>query len=228
VNGAILLAAGRSLRMGGRDKTAADLAGVPVAAHALRAFAACPRIDTIVLVAGPANQALLQDLAAKYGGGKVAAVVPGGARRRDSVASGLAALPDAKLVVVHDAARPLVTGGMIERGIVLATTHGAAIASGPITDTIKQVALDARDPARVEYTIDRTRLRAAQTPQSFRRDLLQRAHATTDDDATDDAALVEALGEPVVLYDAGGPNPKITQPEDLAVIEALLRAQPAP
>ena len=225
INGAILLAAGRSQRMGGNDKTAAVLGGLAVAAHSLRAFAACAQINTIVLVAGPDNETLLRDLATEHGAGKVAAIVPGGARRRDSVGAGLAALPSADLVVVHDTARPLVTGAMITRGLTLAAEHGAAIASGPIADTIKQIAFGGSDPSPIVRTLDRTTLRAAQTPQVFRRDLLARAHAAHNDDATDDAALVEALGAPVVAFDAGAPNPKITQPADLPIVEALLQAR---
>ena len=134
---------------------------------------------------------------------------------------------------MHDTARPLVSDAMIRRGIELATTHGAAIVAGPVTDTIKQVQTTTEttspatnDTALIERTIDRAALRAAQTPQTFRLNLLQRAHAATDADATDDAALVEALGAPVYCYDADGPNPKITRPQDLPIVEALLRARP--
>ena len=238
--GAILLAGGRSARMGGIDKTTAALAGLPVVAHSLRAFAACGAIDHIVLVAGPDNRDVLARLAAGYGGGKVRAIPPGGARRRDSVAAGLAALPDVDLVAVHDTARPLVTDAMIRRGIDLAARHGAAVVAATVTDTIKQIgaptagddeACDgtAHAPARIERTIDRATLRAAQTPQTFRLDLLRRAHAAgtaldATAEATDDAALVEALPAPVFVYDAEAPNPKITRPQDLAIVEALLRA----
>ncbi len=225
--GAILLAGGRSARMGGIDKTTAALAGLPVVAHSLRAFAACGAIDHIVLVAGPENRDILARLADGYGGGKVHAIPPGGARRRDSVAAGLAALPDVDLVAVHDTARPLVTDAMIRRGIDLAARHGAAVVAAAVTDTIKQIGPPAAcdGPARIERTIDRATLRAAQTPQTFRLDLLRRAHAAgTTSEATDDAALVEALPAPVFVYDAEAPNPKITRPQDLAIVEALLRA----
>lgn len=217
---AVLLAGGRSTRMGGLDKTTAELAGRPVVSHALRTFAACAAIDAIVIVAGPDNESALQDLANRDGAGKVYAVARGGARRRDSVAAGLAALPAAQIVAVHDTARPLVTDAIIRRGIELARDHGAAIVAAPVTDTIKQI--DVGD-GRIERTIDRDSLRAAQTPQTFQLDLLRRAHAATNADASDDAALVEALGAPVYCYDAGGPNPKITRPEDLPIVEALLR-----
>ena len=213
--------------MGGIDKTTAALGGLPVAAYSLRAFAACPAIDHIVLVAGPENRESLARLGEEHGGGKVCAIPLGGARRRDSVAAGLAALPDADLVAVHDTARPLVTEAMIRDGIALAAAHGAAIVAGPVTDTIKQIApcADGPDgPARIERTIDRASLRAAQTPQTFRADLLRRAHAADPAaDASDDAALVEALPAPVFVYAAGAPNPKITRPEDLPIVAAILR-----
>ncbi len=225
--GAILLAGGRSARMGGTDKTTAALAGLPVVAYSLRAFAACTAIDHIVLVAGPENRDALALLGEEHGGGKVRAIPLGGARRRDSVAAGLAALPDADLVAVHDTARPLVTEAMIRDGVALAAAHGAAIVAAPVTDTIKQIAScdgGPNGPARIERTIDRGSLRAAQTPQTFRLDLLLRAHAADPTaDASDDAALVEALPAPVFLYAAEAPNPKITRPEDLPIIAALLR-----
>ncbi len=258
--GAILLAAGRSLRMSGAglpgdetpgDKTSADktsvdktsidktmleLAGLPVVAHALRAFVAADGIETVVLVCGESNRAALESVAEEHGGGKVAAIVRGGARRQDSVAIGLAALPEVELVAVHDAARPLVTRAMIERGLALAAEHGAAAAAARVTDTIKSVehddsGLDERDGAVFAAgTIDRSTLRAVQTPQTFRRDVLMRAHAEarahadTRRKATDDTMLVEAIGQRVVLYDAGGPNLKITTPDDVLVATALLAA----
>jgi 2-C-methyl-D-erythritol 4-phosphate cytidylyltransferase len=232
MNAAILLAAGQSTRMGGADKTLALLGGIPLIAHSLRAFAACDAIATIILVSGEHNAAQLADLAREFGAGRVGSIVPGGARRRDSVAAGLAALPEAGIVAVHDTARPLVTTQMIERGLQLAAQHGAAIVAEPVTDTIKQVALDEADATpndvrAVLGTIDRSTLRAAQTPQTFRRDLLARAHASGNDDATDDAALVEALGAAVVAFHTRTPNPKVTRPQDLIVVEALLAAQAA-
>ena len=110
--GAILLAAGSSQRMRGLDKTLAPLGGLPVAAHSLKAFAACPLIDEVVIVCAEANQDPIAELAAVWGGGKVVAIVRGGAQRRDSVAAGLQALGPVELVAVHDIARPLVTERM--------------------------------------------------------------------------------------------------------------------
>jgi 2-C-methyl-D-erythritol 4-phosphate cytidylyltransferase len=236
-NAALLLAAGRSERMAGHDKTTIPLAGRPLAAHALRTFAGSPDIHAIVIVAAPHNHDALRALADEYGRHKVTAVVLGGDRRQDSVQNGLAALvanglqpPD--LIVIHDAARPLVTTAMIERGLDLAAQHGAAVAAAPLHDTIKLIQSSTPDgSATVQRTIDRSTLRAAQTPQTFVWTLLQRAyeaHAHTGTDTgtvTDDAMLVEALGETVILYDTDTPNPKVTTPTDLAIVEALLQAQ---
>ena len=218
--GAILLAAGRSQRMRGVEKTLTLLGGLPVAAHSLRTFAACPAIDTIVIVSGPANHDSLVPLAAEHGAGKVAEVVPGGPRRQDSVACGLRALPPCDLVAVHDTARPFATRSIIENGLTLAHRHGAAVPALPLRDTVKE----SDDGRVVTRTLPRDRLWAVQTPQAFARDLLTRAHAAAAaaPDVSDDAMLVEALGVPVILYDGAAGNLKITTPEDLEIAEALL------
>ncbi|MEE9277179.1 MAG: 2-C-methyl-D-erythritol 4-phosphate cytidylyltransferase, partial [Dehalococcoidia bacterium] len=229
--GAIIVAAGRSQRMGGADKTLAPLAGLPATAHSLRAFADCAGVDAIVLVSGERNHDALMALAEEYGRGKVVAVVPGGAQRQDSVGEGLAALPPTEIVAVHDAARPLVTVAMIERGLALAEQHGAASAAVPARDTIKETRPLPDGTAEVVRTIDRSTLWTVQTPQVFRRDLLARAHAGAAANglkATDDAMLVESLGQPVVVYDVEGPNLKLTTPDDLTLAAALLLARPQP
>ena len=221
--GAILVGAGQSQRMGGVDKTIAPLAGRPVAAWALSAFVGCDRISAIVLVSGERNHEPLAALAAEAGG-KVVGVVPGGATRSDSVRAGLDCLTqqaEVDLVSVHDMARPLITAPDIERGLALAAEHGAAIAGAPVTDTIKTV----DDSEMIQSTLDRSALRAAQTPQTFRLELLQRAHRGGVRDASDDAMLVETLAEPVVVYACVGLNLKITTPEDLRIAQALLAAR---
>lgn len=209
--------------MGGPDKTLAFLGGLPVAAHSLRTFAACPAIDAIILVSQVQNHAALLELAAQYGGGKVTAVVPGGERRQDSVAAGLRQVGDVDLVAVHDAARPLVRRETIEQGLALAAQHGAAVPGTPVRDTVKEVDAD----GRVRRSLDRRDLWAVQTPQLFRRALLLRAHAAAAKEVTDDAMLIEALGEPVLIYDNPTPNPKLTTADDLAVAEALLATRTA-
>ena len=219
--GCVLLAAGRSARMGGGDKLLANLAGRPVLAHSLAALAACDQIAHVVVVTGAANRAAVAQIARTHGGGKVRALATGGAQRQDSVAAGLAALPNLELIAVHDGARPLVDAEDFSEGVRLAREVGAAIAGAPVADTIKRV--DAAE--RVIETPPRDRLRAAATPQVFRRELLERAHraaAQAGVSATDDAALVERLAEPVVVFPSRRRNLKITTADDLLLAESLL------
>jgi 2-C-methyl-D-erythritol 4-phosphate cytidylyltransferase len=129
------------------------------------------------------------------------------------------------MVLVHDGARPLAGRALIERGIAAARTHGAAIAAIPVRDTVKVVDAD----GRIIATPDRAHLQHAQTPQVFRYDLLvaaYRAARAQDLSVTDDAALLEALGHPVYVYEGAASNLKITTPEDLILAEALLAAEP--
>lgn len=217
----VLLAAGRSARMGGGDKLLAPLAGKPVLAHSLAALAACDDIAHVVLVTSTANRAAVAQIARAHGGGKVRALATGGAERQHSVAAGLAALPRVELVAVHDGARPLVKAADFSEGLRIARAIGAAVAGAPLVDTVKRV--DARE--RVLDTPPRAELRAVATPQVFRRDLLRRAHRAAAADgvsATDDAALVERLGEPVVVYPSRRRNLKITTADDLLIADALL------
>ena len=125
-------------------------------------------------------------------------------------------------VVVHDGARPLVTAELIERGIDAARETGASCCAVPVADTVKE----SDDGTHVTRTLDRSRLWLAQTPQVFRYDLLVEAHERAQDEATDDAALVEALGVKVRLYEGSPRNIKVTTQEDLALVEALLQTVP--
>jgi 2-C-methyl-D-erythritol 4-phosphate cytidylyltransferase len=149
-------------------------------------------------------------------------LVRGGAERTDSVRNALAAVPaDVDIVLVHDAARPLLTGDIIERCIVAAAAGRCAIAAVPVTDTIKEV----DEGGRIVATPDRRLLRAAQTPQAFPAAVLRDAHARAHTDgvsATDDAALVSRYGATVIVVDGSPENIKITTPADLAVAAALL------
>ena len=220
--GAIILAAGSSRRMGGDDKLLAELAGRPVLRWTLSAFQDCESVDDIVVVTSAANRSAVAELC--HGLGKVRALVTGGQERQDSVSAGLAALRRIDLVAVHDGARPLITPEGIAGCIDRATEGVGVIAGGPSVDTIKVVGA----AERIVETPDRATLRAVATPQVFRAETLRRAHEAARRDrvlATDDAALVERLGETVVVHDVGGPNPKITSPPDLVVAEALLGAR---
>jgi len=237
--GAIVVAAGSGSRMGpstgshpgespaatGRaaDKLFAPLGGVPLLARTLQAFQDSPLVGRIVLVLSAANLERGRALAADAGIGKLTTACEGGPRRQDSVRLGLEALSPCDWVLVHDGARPLVTAELIERGLAAARETGAAVAAVPIADTVKQTGPE----GTVERTLDRSRLRAAQTPQVFRYDLLLRAHREVTADVTDDAAMLEALGLPVKLFEGSPANIKVTTPEDLRLAQALLAAAAA-
>jgi 2-C-methyl-D-erythritol 4-phosphate cytidylyltransferase len=220
--GVIVVAAGRSTRLGGNTpKQYQLLAGVPVLLRALRPFTSHPDVCQVVVVLPSADvlspPSFLADLI-----GPGLSLVPGGAERRESVAAGLAALPaDSSVVLVHDGARPFADRAVIDNVIRLARSGVAAVAAVPLSDTIKESAVD--DPTRVERTIPRERLWRAQTPQGFPRALLTRAHAAARDGwpATDDAALVEASGGVVRLVPDSARNLKITTLEDLKLAEVL-------
>lgn len=225
MNSAVIVAAGRARRMGaGGDKLFLQVAGRPVLAHTWQRFEDAPSIAEIILVVRDGTQAAVGELAARFGFRKPHRVVAGGAERQDSVANGLAALdPRAEIVAIQDAARPCVTVELIEATIAAARETGAAIAAQPVSDTIKETA----DGVTVFRTLDRGRLWAAQTPQTFRVEVIRRALAEVcrrGVTVTDDAAACELIGQPVRLVLSPAPNPKITVPGDVAWIESLLRA----
>jgi 2-C-methyl-D-erythritol 4-phosphate cytidylyltransferase len=155
------------------------------------------------------------------GSGQWAEVVPGGASRSASVRNALAVAPEADVVVVHDAARPLVTSDLVRRCLEALEGFDGAIAAAPVSDTVKE----AEAEGRVTRTLDRSALWAVQTPQVFRAEALRRALDVPEEalaDATDDASLVEAAGGSVRLVEAPPENLKITRASDLVVAEALL------
>ncbi|MGE5559598.1 MAG: 2-C-methyl-D-erythritol 4-phosphate cytidylyltransferase [Chloroflexota bacterium] len=214
---AIVPAAGQARRFGTQgNKVYAALGDKPVLAHVLAMLTATAVIDEIAIVAGQHELAQARALVARYGFTKVRTVIGGGASRQESVANGINAIsPEAGLVVIHDGARPLCTPGLIERVTVAARQHGAATAAVPLVDTIAAVAGD-----RLAGTMLRDGLRAIQTPQAFRRDIIQAAHERAQTDGyqgTDDASLVERLGLPVAIVAGERRNIKITTPDDLAV-----------
>ena len=219
--GAVVVAAGRSRRMRGPDKTFMPLAGRPLATYSLEALNRCPRVDAVVFVVSADAMDQGRRLVDQYNWEKVVAVCPGGERRQDSVRHGLAALPDVDLILVHDAARPCLDQSIIQRGVDKAAKYGAAVAAVPVKDTIKT----ADGEGVVTGTLDRATLWAVQTPQVFRSSLLQRAHREVHVDVTDDAAMVEALGHEVRLFPGSDENIKVTTPSDVAVAEVLLAAR---
>ncbi len=219
--GAVIVAAGSGTRMQGADKLFTNVCGRPLLAHAIAPFQQCDAIDRIVLVLSAANVEPGRSLAERLGFTKVSAVCPGGERRQDSVRLGIEALGDRDWVAVHDGARPLVTVALIERGLEMARETGAAAPAMRLADTVKE----AGDDRLAVRTLDRSRLWAVQTPQVFRHDLLAQAHREITEDVTDDAAMVEKLGGQVRLFEGSRTNFKVTAPEDLELVEALLRTQ---
>ena len=220
----ILMAAGRGERMGAdQPKAFVPVAGQPMLLLAARAFDAAPSLDGIVAVV-PADR--IADAREILGGLRALRdVVAGGESRQDSVQRGLEAIPPGfdGVVLVHDAARPLVEVELIESVVRATVEHDAAIPVLGLVDTVKRLRDD-----RVVETLDRSELGAAQTPQGFRVALLRRAYdrAFRDDVVlTDEAMAVERLGEPVVAVKGSARNRKLTTPEDLAWADTLLRSE---
>lgn len=219
--GCIVSAAGQGERLGsGIPKALVPIAGTPMLLHALRTVAAHPAIRSIAVVAPPGHLDQVRQMTATIDTEIPLVIVAGGAQRSDSVRAGLAALPAGSTgVLVHDAARPFAPYDVFDRVITQVSVDVPAVIPGlPVVDTIKQV--DESDT--VLATPARANLRAIQTPQGFTRDVLSRALAQPDADATDDAALVERLGLPVQVV-AGHPSAfKITTPTDLLIAEDLV------
>lgn len=215
----VLPAAGRGERMGaGVVKALRELSGRPLLLHAVEGVRAVPAVGPVVVVVpvGLVNDVTV--LLAAYD----VHVVPGGDHRQDSVRLGLAALPDdVDLVLVHDAARALAPPAVFEAVIAaLRAGAGAVVPVLPVADTVKRVAGD-----RVTATLDRDDLRAVQTPQGFRREVLERAHHEARGPSTDDAGLVEALGVDVVTVPGAEEAFKVTRPFDLVVAAGVLRGR---
>lgn len=219
--GAILLCAGRGERLGRKEsKALLPIAGRPLFAWSLEALQNAQAVQGIVVV-GPVKA--LRGALGEWSEQRILAWCEGGRERQDSVARGLAALPpEFDLVLVHDCARPLVTADLIARVAGEAMTCGAAIAAVPLEDTLKRTSLQV-----IEQTVPRAGLWRAQTPQAFRRDWFARAHAEAHGTATDDAALVEALGERVKIVEGEATNFKITRPQDVELAEAWLELRRA-
>jgi 2-C-methyl-D-erythritol 4-phosphate cytidylyltransferase len=224
MNSAILVAAGKGSRMGaGKDKLFLQVAGCPVIVHTWRRFDEADGIGEIILVVRDGMQKKIKELAAKFLFKKPFRIVVGGAERQDSVWNGLEALsPETEIVAIQDAARPCTSRELIAATIKRAEETGAAVAAQPVTDTIKESA----DARLIQRTLDRSRLWAVQTPQTFRVEVIRRALTEVRKRGlifTDDTAACELIGQPVRLVSSIAPNPKVTVPGDLPFIESLLR-----
>ncbi|MEU2620563.1 2-C-methyl-D-erythritol 4-phosphate cytidylyltransferase [Streptomyces sp. NPDC007157] len=226
---AVIPAAGRGVRLGpGAPKALRTLNGTPMLIHAVRALAASRAVSLVVVVApsdgAPEVKSLLDAHALPDRTDFL--VVPGGDSRQESVKLGLDALPpDYDIVLVHDAARPLVPVDTVD-AVIQAVRDGAhaVVPALPLADTVKEVepATVQGDPEPVVATPQRARLRAVQTPQGFDRTTLVRAHETVTDNVTDDASMVEQLGERVVVVPGHEEAFKVTRPLDLVLAEAVL------
>jgi len=216
---ALILAAGEGLRMKSLiNKHLLPLMGKPLLLYALQAFENHPLIDAFVLV-GPAERYRSVLEGAQLD--KLISIIPGGATRQESCWAALQSIQDAELVVVHDAARPLVDDHIIARTIEAAERYGAAIAAVPVKDTLKEV--DAN--GIIIQTPNRETIWQAQTPQAMKFDLLYQAHLAAIENGfwgTDEASLIERLGHPVKIVHGDYRNLKVTTPEDILNAESYL------
>ncbi len=220
---AVIVAAGRGTRMGSTvDKIFLELAGRPVVLHTWLTFDSCSEIDHIVLVIRRECLPLFESMARDSSLIKPYTFVVGGAERQDSVWNGLNSVPtDTEIVAIQDAARPCTSHETIRQTIESARQHGAAVAASLVTDTIKESV----DGETISRHLDRANLRAVQTPQTFRVEVIRRAIRSAKESNvlfTDDTAACEAIGQSVRLIVGSEPNPKVTVPADLPHIERLL------
>jgi 2-C-methyl-D-erythritol 4-phosphate cytidylyltransferase len=223
---ALIPAAGMGKRMGSStNKQYLHLNGMPIVARTISVFEQSPLIDAIYLVI-PAEEIpyCRKHVLEAYGFRKIAAVVPGGRERQNSVMNGLTAMrehvSDDDVVLIHDGVRPLVTGNMLHESITTATLHDGALVAVPVKDTIKSV----RDGIVIDTPL-RDSLWQAQTPQSFRFGKIFNAHRSAESEGflgTDDASLIERTGGEVHIIRGDYRNIKITTPEDMVLAEAYL------
>lgn len=223
MNYGVVVAAGKSERMGAKvDKAFLSLGTRPVLAYSLLAFEKCHDIDGIVLVCRKDRMESARAMASLFGISKLKRVVAGGAKRQVSVGNGLAACGDeVDIIAVHDGARPCVTPDLISDTIKSAKRYGSGVAAVKVTDTVKHV----ESGLTVSKTVDRTKLWAVQTPQTFKRDLLEKAFdkiKKKKSTVTDEASAVELVSK-VHLVNAPVSNIKITTADDLALAAALLK-----
>lgn len=223
MNSAVIVAAGKGTRMGpGVDKLFLEIAGCPVVAHTWQRFDQADCIDEIVLVVRDGMQTTFADLARQFALTKPHRFAVGGAERQDSVWNGLRALsPQSEIVAIHDGARPCTTAALIAATIEAARETGAAVAGQPVTDTIKETV----DRRTISRNVERSRLWAVQTPQTFRVDVIRRALTEVRArklHVTDDTTACELIGQPVRLVAGETPNPKVTVPADLPYVALLL------
>ena len=219
----VVVAAGSSSRMG-EDKLFMDLCGAPVLEHTLRALSACSCVEEIILVTREEILEKAADLCYDLKLAKVTKVVIGGKNRNESALAGLSEIRrDAKLVLIHDGARPLVTEDVVQDAMHTAALFKCAAPAIPLTDTVKEA-----EGEKVLRTLDRSKLIAVQTPQAFVPEIIKAAltlAVKNGAEYTDDCAAVEAMGIPVRLSKGSPENIKITRPLDIQTAEAILKSR---
>jgi len=222
---ALVVAAGSSTRMGGVNKLLQPLEGVPVLARTLAALQVSGSVDEVIVSAREEDILEISQLCRTYGLTKCTKVIRGGESRvHSALLAALEASPEMELLAVHDGARPLVTPELIDRVVSAAARCSAAVPAAAVKDTIKVV----REDGGVAETLERTQLRAVQTPQVFEASLLKAAlQSALEQEApvTDDASAVERLGKVVFLVEGEEENLKITTPADMILAEAIIRAR---
>lgn len=222
---AVIVAAGQGRRFGpGADKLFLEVAGRPVVGHTWVALDSVPDIDEVILVVRAGLEPDFREIASRLDLRKPWRLALGGAERQDSVWNGVQATsPDCEIVAVQDGARPCTPPDVVAATIAAARESGASVAARRMTDTIKE----SGDGRLVDRTVDRARLWAVQTPQTFRRAVILRALEEVRRRGllvTDDTAACELIGQPVRLVESRAPNPKVTFPGDLPYLEVLLRS----
>jgi 2-C-methyl-D-erythritol 4-phosphate cytidylyltransferase len=206
----------------GIDKLFLEVNGCPIVGHTWRSFDRAASIDEIILVVRDGMQSAFEEMARKLGFQKPCRFICGGKERQDSVWNGLEAIsPATEIVAIQDGARPCTSQTLIADTVEAARQTGAAVAAQPVTDTIKE----SHDGNLIERTMDRSRLYAVQTPQTFRVQIIRDALTEVRRRGllvTDDTAACELIHQPIRLVINLQPNPKVTRPEDLPYIEMLL------
>lgn len=220
----IVAAAGMSNRMGSKiNKQFIDIDNKPILAHTLNKFEESPYIDEIILISKEEEvEYCRKEIVKKYGFKKIKNIIRGGRERQDSIYNGILALDErCDIVLTHDGARPFVRKKNIEDGIKGVLKHGACVVGVPVKDTIKVI----DDDKNIHHTPKRSMLWAAQTPQCFWKNILQKGYEYAIDEGivgTDDSSLVEKAGYNVKMIMGNYDNIKITTPEDLIIAESLL------
>ena len=217
----LLPAAGSGKRMGaGQNKLFLELRNIPILIHTLRVFNRDPNCERIVLAVKKEEKVFIEQLLKEYGITKVSEIVEGGLERQHSVYAALKAVPSKGIVLVHDAARPFIHQEVIQQLVEVANTTGAAVAAVRAKDTMKKV-----ENGIIQETVDRESLWIIQTPQAFRYTILEKAERLAEEEnflGTDEAMLVERLGERVHIVESTYDNVKMTTGEDLLYGEVIL------